>query len=231
MLINWKVKMMGFLCALTLFSVGFSSWSVTGGMPRPYDTEGGIETDYVIKTDNYVYFSKDEHISTEDGIVLPKYNAAGFVAESVVDGNKVYTNSSTAQMTLYFTVNYAKYLELKNDDTRTEKTMDITCEITLAFNASQFFNNTLQTTGGFTIPSEVDGLTETQCEKIEDTSTTPAQCIGYIITLKGYNLEKLTANGLIEIPITLKVANNKDAYVAEYLTTNKFVFNTKAYMY
>ena len=102
MLAKWKLEMLGILASLSLVSVGFSTWNISATIPITNTVQGNLQADYVIKTDEYVYFDKDGNKETDDGIVLPYYSEDGFITKN---SNNIYEISEKGYIYLYFTIN------------------------------------------------------------------------------------------------------------------------------
>ena len=221
-----------FACVLSLtsiFSIGFASWTVTTPKITPVEITGGMQTDYVIKADDYVSFDNGDTDTVGDGVVLPEYNADGFVTTITNDGNTVYENSETADMVLYLVVDYDKCQELI---AREETTMNISVTFTLQTNANAFFNDTLaeiKSISAFGAGSAMPGISTNTA--VIDGKTVR---VGYTVFITGYKFSDLTQNqnGQIElkIPFTAKTEEAKKN-IAECLNGNQFVFNTSVHSY
>lgn len=220
-----------FACVLSLtsiFSIGFASWTMTTPEVKPVSVTGGLQTDYVIKADDYVFFDNLDTTTADDGVVLPEYNADGFVTTITKDGSTFYTNSSTAKMVLYLGVKYDKCQELKDLG---ETKMDITITFTLESNAKEFFNdtikslkNSLSSSAGTATPWVTENTT-----KVNGATVT----IGYTVTLEGYDFTTLVANktdGKITLTFTLD-ATGKEKDIQNYLNGNTLILNTSILSY
>ena len=215
-----------FACVLSLtsiFSIGFASWTMTTPEVKPISVTGGLQTDYVIKTDDYVFFDNLDTTTADDGVVLPEYNADGFV--TMIPESTVYTNSSTAKMVFYLGVKYDKCQELKELG---ETKMDITITFTLESNAKEFFNDTIslslnedESSVGSAKPSVTQNTTKVNGETVT---------IGYTVTLKGYNFEKLTADGEIRLIFNLD-ATGKEKEIQNCLNGDTLILNMRVYSY
>ena len=217
-----------FACVLSLtsiFSIGFASWTMTTPEIKPVSVTGGLQTDYVIKADDYVVFDNLDTATADDGVVLPEYNQGGFVTTITQEGKTIYTNSSTAYMVLYLGVNSDKCKELV---ARGETKMDITITFTLESKAKEFFNDTIslslnedESSVGSAKPSVTQNTTKVNGETVT---------IGYTVTLKGYNFEKLTADGEIRLTFNLD-ATGKEEAIEDCLNGDTLILNMRVYSY
>ena len=216
-----------FACVLSLtsiFSIGFASWTMTTPEIKPVSVTGGLQTDYVIKADDYVAFDNPDTTTKGDGVILPEYNAGGFVTTTTTD---VYTNSSEAKMVFYLVVNYKNCQELVKEP-REETTMDITITFTLGSNAKEFFNDTIslslnkdESSVGSAKPSVTQNTTKVNGETVT---------IGYTVTLEGYNFEELTADGEIRLTFNLD-ATGKEEAIEDCLNGDTLILNMRVYSY
>lgn len=217
-----------FVCALSLtsiFSIGFASWTISTPTVTPEEIFGGIQADYVIKADDYVAFENLDTQTEGDGVVLPEYNAVGFVTTTIKDGKTVYANSSTANMILHLVVDYENCQKLKALE---ETKMDISITFTLQTNASAFFNDTLteiRSLGSSGIGSAMPWITKNTAVMSGKTVT-----MGYTILLEGYDFKNLTQDGKIKLTITFDSTGHEDS-VKDCLNENQFVFNTRVHSY
>ncbi len=95
MISKWKVNLMAFLLFLTLFSVGFSSWQITGKIIESVD--GTITADSIMAPPDDV-----TKLVTLDRVECFDYNRVGIVHKNT-DGTYKETNY-TATVTAYFSV-------------------------------------------------------------------------------------------------------------------------------
>lgn len=217
-----------FACVLSLtsiFSIGFASWTVTTPKITPVEITGGMQTDYVIKADDYVSFDNGDTDTVGDGVVLPEYNADGFVTTITKDGNTVYENSEMADMVLYLVVDYDKCQELI---AREETTMNISVTFTLQTNAKEFFNDTISEIK--TISAAAGSATLSFSKNTADLGE-GAVTVGYTVDLKGYKFSDLTQNEQIRLTITFDAITGKEKNIADCLNGNQFVFNTSVHSY
>lgn len=213
MLAKWKIELVSFLSSLSLVSVGFSAWNLSSSIPVIETVSGSVQTDYVIKTDDYVYFA-------DDGIILPEFNKGGFINK---DTNGIYSNVSYATMTLYLTVDGAK---CNGDDSVLNANQDdlinIYCDITLANKAKEFFNDNL---GTFDLINNTNGVDI-------DPILSKNEKVGYTLSIKNYDYKSLEENnGKITISISIVSTNQSKIYDILYdketKTVNSFVFHTE----
>ena len=179
---------------------------------KPVSVTGGLQTDYVIKTDNDVSF---------ESIILPEYNAGGF--GKIPTGSTVYTNSSTADMVLNLVVDYDNCQELVKEP-REETTMDITITFTLQSKAKEFFNDTLLEIKSLGAVG-TGGATERIKEKLVG-----GERVGYTIELKGYDLGSLTTDGKITLTVLFNAGENA-SNIDDCLNGNTLILNTSVYSY
>ena len=98
MIQKWKINLIAFLISLTLFSVGFSSWQITGGMTL---TENGtITVDSVAEPPasvaSLIKFNEDKPV------VCFEYDSNGFIERDQLNiPSIVNTATVTANFTLY----------------------------------------------------------------------------------------------------------------------------------
>jgi len=221
MLAKWKIELVSFLSSLSLVSVGFSAWNLSSSIPVIETVSGTVQTDYVIKTDDYVYFSKDDSKDTDDGIILPEFNEGGFINK---DKDGIYSNVSYATMTLYLTVDGAK---CNGDDSVLKANQDdlinIYCDITLSNKAKEFFNDNL---GTFALINNTNGV------EIEPILSSEDEKVGYTLSIKNYDYKSLESNnGQITISISIVSKTQSDIYKILYdeetKTVNSFIFHTE----
>lgn len=220
MLAKWKIELVSFLSALSMFSVGFSSWNISSTLTNPaiQTADGTVQTDCVIKTDEYVFFSKDADKTTDDGIILPLFNAGGFVRQNE---NGVYYNSAEGYITLYFTVDGTKCnatnSPLKNNG---DNRLNIICEFTTATNQTELFNDNLSD-----VSPSAGGTTITNKEFITNTNGK----VGYRFIISNYDFTALenaeNPYGLITVSIKLTSKSKMD--LKDLLNENTFIFNTE----
>jgi hypothetical protein len=221
MLAKWKLEMLGILASLSLVSVGFSTWNISATIPITNTVQGNLQADYVIKTDEYVYFDKDGNKETDDGIVLPKYNAGGFIVpDPKLDGGYISSNSAT--ITLYLTVDYSKCKGadsalMKNGDTL----LQIDCDI--AFTNVELFND--NTTISLHTYNSKNGISSSAALISILDPDEKNKIVCYNLRLFNYSLGSLTQDDLITINLTL---TSKDkSKINGLLVNNWFLFNTQ----
>ena len=208
MISKWKMEMLAFLTSLTLISVGFSSWQITG--PVENTVSGNMQSEPVIKTDQYVTLSP----------TVPEYNAGGFiVADEAVDGG--YKASASTSISLTFTLSEKCfgatspfYISTNEDGTINYEKIEIYCDITLRNNATDFF-------GSISSSSLTNG---TQFVEIKNAES---EKIGYRVSKTGIDLSMLSANSTITVSLNIEVKDKTK--VKTYLDDNEFVFNTQVY--
>lgn len=214
MLAKWKIELVSFLSSLSLVSVGFSAWNLSSSIPVIETVDGTVQTDYVLKTDDYVYFA-------DDGIILPEFNEGGFINK---DKDGIYSNVSYATMILYLTVDGAK---CNGDDSVLKANQDdlinIYCDITLSNKAKEFFNDNL---GTFALINNTNGV------DIEPILSSEDEKVGYTLSIKNYDYKSLESNnGQITISISIVSKTQSDIYKILYdeetKTVNSFVFHTE----
>ena len=224
MLSKWKIELISFLASLSMISVGFSSWNISYTVPVIETIGGTIQTDYVLKTDDYVYFSKDDDKSTDDGVILPNFVKEGFVTQ---DDKGIYRLSNVGYLDLVFTVDYAK-CNSNESALKKDTKIDIECNISLAANANKFF---------YAISAE-----EFSCSydswnlgfPIDATNPNGLNFslvpVGNSVSLKiiNYPFNQLAenTNGKIYFTLSFTLQQKSDA---QYLDKNTFVFDTKVY--
>ena len=213
MLAKWKIELISFLSSLSLISVGFSSWNISYTVPVIQTTEGTVQTDYVLKTDEYVYFA-------DGGITLPAYVQDGYIAQT----NKgVYTLSTTSELKLVFTVDNNKCNGLNGETSALKQNgdtyIDIDCNISLKNNATAFFAQ-----NSFAVTSYNSGLnTGYTGAEFKNSSN---EIVGYSLSITNYPFTQLTNdNGEIKITITITTTNEANVY--SLLNGNSFTFETK----
>lgn len=215
-----------FACVLSLtsiFSIGFASWTMTTPEVKPVSVTGGLQTDYVIKADDYVFFDNLDTATADDGVVLPEYNQGGFVTTITQEGKTIYTNSSTAYMVLYLGVNSDKCKELV---ARGETKMDITITFTLESKAKEFFNDTIASLVNNLNYSA--GTAKLDLKKNTTRVNGETVTIGYAVTLRGYDFTTLVENntdGKIKLTFTLD-ATEKEKDIDDCLNGNTLILNT-----
>ena len=214
MISKWKMEMLAFLTSLTLVSVGFSSWQITG--PVIENTMGSIQSEPVIKTDQYVTLSP----------TVPEYNAGGFiVSDTTITGG--YKASAASSISLTFTLSEKCfgetspfYISTNDDETINYEKIEIYCDITLRNNASSFFGDISSSPspslGGDKINATFVSITNAESEKI-----------GYRISKTGIDLSTLSANA--QITVSLNITMNDKSKIKTYLDDNEFIFNTQVY--
>ncbi len=211
------------MCALSLtsiFSIGFASWTFTTPSVTPVEILGGVKTDYVIYADNYLSFDNPDTQTDGDGVILPAYNQDGFVVATEENGKTIYTNSSTASITIHLIVDYDNCQNLK---ALGETTMDISVAFTLGTTPSAFFNDTLaeiRTLDASGIGSSMPWITKNSAVIGEKTVA-----IGYTVLIENYDFSALTEDGKIKLTILFDSTGNEEE-VYDCLNGNTFVFNT-----
>ncbi len=212
MISKWKMEMLAFLTSLTLVSVGFSSWRITA--PVENTVSGNLQSEPVIKTDQYVTLSP----------TVPEYNAGGFIVpDTTVDGG--YKSSATGTITLTFTLTEKCfgetspfYISTNEAGTINYEKLEIYCDITLRNHAADFF-------GSITSSSSLDG------DKINATfvpiTNAESQTIGYRVSKTRIDLTTLSENSTITLILNLPIRDK--SLVDDYLDNNEFVFNTQVY--
>lgn len=220
MLAKWKLELISFLSSLTLISVGFSSWNISSSVPVIETVDGTVQADYVIKTDEYVYFA-------DGGITLPEYNEKGFiVANKDADGG--FSASDKAKIQLVFTVDYNKCLGLNGESSALiangDTYLNIECTITLKNNATTFFaENTIGNPSlNFDLPSTDENNLFYSTVTDENNKT-----VAYTLNIKNYPYTELTKNGEISLTLTLTSINQTN--INNLLTGNTFIFDTEVY--
>ena len=206
MLAKWKIELISFLSSLTLVSVGFSSWSISYTVPAIQTVSGTVQTDYVLKTDEYVYFA-------DAGITLPAYVQDGYIAKT---NEGVYTLSSTSELKLVFTIDNDKCNGLNGEISALKQNgdtfIDIDCNISLKNNAAAFFSQ-----NSFSISGYTSGL---------NTGRTFSEIpSGYSLSITNYPFTQLTENGTITVTFTITTTNQANVY--SLLNGNSFTFETK----
>jgi hypothetical protein len=190
---------------------------------KPVSVTGGLQTDYVIKADDYVFFDNLDTATADDGVVLPEYNQGGFVTTITQEGKTIYTNSSTAYMVLYLGVNSDKCKELV---ARGETKMDITITFTLESKAKEFFNDTIASLVNNLNYSA--GTAKLDLKKNTTRVNGETVTIGYAVTLRGYDFTTLVENntdGKIKLTFTLD-ATEKEKDIDDCLNGNTLILNT-----
>lgn len=204
MISKWKMEMLAFLTSLTLISVGFSSWQITG--PVENTVSGNMQSEPVIKTDQYVTLSP----------TVPEYNVGGFIVpDTAVDGG--YKASASTSISLTFTLSEKCfgatspfYISTNEDGTINYEKLEIYCDITLRNNAAEFFSSI----GVFT--TEGNFISNAENQKI-----------GYRVSKTGIDLSTLSANSTITVSLNITIDDKTK--VKTYLDNNEFVFNTQVY--
>ena len=217
MLSKWKLEMLGILASLSLVSVGFSTWNISATIPMTNTVQGNLQADYVIKTDEYVYFDKDGDKTTDDGIVLPKYNAGGFVVKT----NGIFGNSDKSNLTLYFTVDYAKCIA-NSSPIKDDTYLQIDCDI--SFTNPDFFKNMKISLLSYSSQNNIS------CSKIFTSIPDPDDentIVCYNLRLFSYNFSTLTQNDLITI--TLQLESSDKSAISGLLNNHSFVFNSQVH--
>lgn len=222
MLAKWKLEMLEILASLSLVSVGFSTWNISATIPITNTVQGNLQADYVIKTDEYVYFDKDgdKQTTPNDGIVLPEYNAGGFV---VKNDSGIYENTDTSTLILYFTVDYEKCIA---DDSpiKDDTYLQIDCDI--SFTNPDFFKKMKIS---FLSSSSKNSIS---FDRIFASITTPNDenpdenpvIVGYNLRLFNYNF---TQDDLITV--TLQLESSDISSISSLLNNHSFIFNTQVH--
>jgi hypothetical protein len=208
MLSKWKIELIAFLASLSLISVGFSSWNISYTVPVIETISGTVQTDYVLKTDDYVYFADGD-------ITLPTYVQDGFITQNA---QGIYELSNVGKLKLVFTIDYEKCNGLNDNVSALKQNgdiyIDIDCIISLKNNATTFFSqNTFSVTG------YNSGLT-TGYTYSEITNSS-----GYSLSITNYPYTQLTEDGKIEVTFSITTTNKANVY--SLLNGNSFTFETK----
>ena len=230
MLSKWKLEMLGILASLSLVSVGFSTWNISAAIPIYNTVQGNLQADYVIKTDEYVYFDKDGNTATDDGIVLPYYNEDGFITKN---SSNIYEISEKGYIYLYFTINGSvcnseNSALSKNED----KYLQIACDITLDKEQIAFFSNV-----GFFASSDDKDLDEGNITH-KPIKSSEGKTVGYTVYFGNYDFTKLKPSNIgettispyatIEIKISLSATDK--TLLSKHLDNTRFIFNTEVYV-
>ncbi len=214
MLAKWKIELVSFLSSLTLISVGFSTWNISSSVPVIETIDGSVQTDYVIKTNDYVYFA-------DDGITLPSYVEDGFITKNSSD---IYELSNIGYLSLVFTVDYNKCLGLNGENSALKANKDnllnIECDITLKNNANTFFAENPITLDTFKSDLESNFV----YKEIQDETN---KTVGYTLIISDYPYENLTQDG--QIIVKLILTSSKQANIYTRLNGNTFIFDTKVH--
>lgn len=207
MLAKWKIELISFLSSLSLISVGFSSWNISYTVPVIQTTEGTVQTDYVLKTDEYVYFA-------DGGITLPAYVEGGYIAQT---NEGIYTLSDTSELKLVFTIDNDKCNGLNGETSVLKQNGDtyinIDCNISLERDASAFFaqNSFL--------------ITDPNIASYGTFKNSSNEIVGYSLSITNYPFTQLTENGTITVTFTITTTNKANVY--SLLNGNSFTFETK----
>ena len=201
--------MLAFLTSLTLISVGFSSWQITG--PVENTVSGNMQSEPVIKTDQYVTLSP----------TVPEYNVGGFIVpDTAVDGG--YKASDTGTITLAFKLSSNCFGETSpfyistNEDKTNYENLTIYCDITLRNYAAEFFGSIIDYKPIINGAGSFNQITNAE-----------SQTIGCRVSKTGIDLSTLSANSTITV--SLNIAVKDKTKVKTYLDNNEFVFNTQVY--
>lgn len=104
MLTKGKITLFMTLCILSLVSIGFASWTITGEAEEV--VSGGIETDKVVFSKEYIELNSDKG-ENSSGINCFKYYEKGYLDSDGYLSNYGY-------ITTYYKIEYAKLKELIN---------------------------------------------------------------------------------------------------------------------
>ena len=238
MLAKWKIELVSFLSSLSMISVGFSAWNLSSSIPVIETVNGTVQTDYVVKTDNYVYFSKDDSKDTDDGIILPQYNAGGFIVKDS-EGNG-YVSSSVGDMILYFAINVKKIKE-NYPFSNSDNYLHIECNIALydSKNVLQtaFFNFAEEDVTEDVISAETT-IKNTQNTIMRRITKTPKSSSGYtqyFLQICNLSMTEITTSESNVLFYAVKIttdAQDKTKVKSALENANgkyRFVFNAKVF--
>ncbi|MBE5752436.1 MAG: hypothetical protein E7343_00015 [Clostridiales bacterium] len=206
MLAKWKIELVSFLSSLSLVSVGFSAWNLSSSIPVIETVDGTVQTDYVIKTDDYISL---------DSITVPEYNESGFIIQdSNADGG--FTASNYSLITLKFTVKIEPFKKDTSPFTLNgDEYLQIYCDISFA--DKQIDASTLFT---------FSYITSTPKYKITSDSESS------VLHIYNYPISTITnATEDYQLITTIKIETDKSqqTLINDILKENEFIFNTRIY--
>ena len=226
MLAKWKIELVSFLSSLSLVSVGFSAWNLSSSIPVIETVDGTVQTDYVIKTDDYVYFA-------DNGIILPSYVTDGYIT---ADKNGIYGLSDIGKLTLFFTING----EECNKDSSSFKQngdiyLNINCTITLKTNATAFFSTHSIVSEDIEFKRDVYSDDETKPTSLSyDIISNENGAVALDLTITNYPYTKIPkneddtyTNGKITIVLPFKTTDKSGVY--DILESDTFIFDTQVH--